>query len=115
MSKRIFHETKKFTKVLGELIAAMKASKKDFDDLKKRLIENPNWGPVIPKSGGVRKTRLKGLTKGKRGGFRICYYDDPLKEEVLFISIYPKNEKEDLSNDDIKMFKQLTSVIKSMR
>ena len=115
MSKRVFHETKKFTKVLNDLIASRKASEKDFKELKDKLLENPDWGDLIPKTGGIRKTRLKSLNKGKRGGFRICYYDDPLKEELLFISIYPKNEKEDLTNDEIKMYKQLTTIIKSMR
>ena len=113
MNRRVFHQLKKFSKALDKLIATRKASEDDFKELKKNLIENPDWGDLISKTGGIRKTRLKSLTKGKRGGFRVCYYDDPLKEELYFISIYPKNEKEDLTSEEIKALKQLTTIIKS--
>jgi hypothetical protein len=113
MNKRLFKQTIKFSKIIDKLFAERKASEEDFKELKNKLLENPDWGDLIPKTGGVRKTRLKSLTKGTRGGFRVCYYDDPFKEELFFIIIYPKNERENLSNEEIKALKQLTMIIKS--
>lgn len=52
------------------MIAKKKLVEDDFEDFKKKLIENPKQGDVIPGKGGVRKTRLKAANKGKRGGFR---------------------------------------------
>jgi hypothetical protein len=67
------------------------------------LAENPEMGDVIQGTGGVRKTRLKSASKGKRGGFRVCYYFHHVKTGTLYLmTIYPKNEKDDISSDEKK-------------
>src|ERR1700730_16000871 len=86
-----------FTNAINNLMAKKKISTKDFDDFKKVLVENPKMGTVITGTGGVRKTRLKSISKGKRGGFRVCYLDIEEKLILFLIILYPKNEKEDLS------------------
>jgi len=35
---------------------------------------DPEAGPVIPGSGGVRKLRWAAPGRGKRGGYRVIYY-----------------------------------------
>lgn len=105
-------QSKDFNKVLGKLIAQHKVLEKDFEEFKGALEENPEMGDLVPGTGGIRKTRLKSATKGKRGGFRVCYYDDPLRDNLLLILLYPKNEQENLSPDEIKELKKLTTILK---
>jgi hypothetical protein len=45
----------------------------DLTDLIKTLIERPDLGAVIPRTGGARKVRLRLPGRGKRGGARVIY------------------------------------------
>jgi hypothetical protein len=82
------------------------------EDLEKLLYSQPDSGTLIKKTGGLRKIRLKSSSKGKSGGFRVCYFDFPKKETLFFIVIYGKNEKENISEEDKAIFKKLIEKIK---
>jgi len=70
---------------------------------------------MIPGTGGVRKTRLKSASKGKRGGFRVCYYfHDVGSGELYLIALYAKNEQENLTSDEKKELKAFANTIKRM-
>ena len=84
----------------------------DFEDFKKNLTENPEQGDMIPGTGGIRKTRLKSVSKGKRGGFRVCYLNIEDKLILFLLFIYPKNEQENLSQQEKPELKQLSETIK---
>jgi len=105
-------EITSFSRKIDQFLDERKVLKEDFDDLKKSLAKDPEQGALIPGTGGIRKTRLKSATKGKRGGFRICYFDDPEREELFLMKIYPKNEKEDLSADEKKALKEFSNMVK---
>lgn len=66
-------------------------------DFKKSLAENPEQGDVITGTGGIRKIRLKSASKGKSGGFRVCYLNIEDQLILFLLFIYAKNEKENLS------------------
>jgi len=87
----------------------------DFNLFERHLIEYPESGDLIIGTGGIRKIRLKSLSGGKSGGFRVCYFDNPKDEELFLILIYPKSQKEDLSNEEKKMLKDLTSILKGKK
>jgi hypothetical protein len=110
--KRRIVEARRVSRLLDELTSERKLLKEDFEALKRELINNPQLGDLIPGTGGVRKVRLKSSTKGKRGGFRVCYFDDPGKEELFLLTIYSKGEREDLSADEKKSLKEFTQLIK---
>lgn len=66
------------------------------------LANNLTKGDVIPNAKGLRKIRYAAKGHGKRGGVRVIYYnmlDDGL---IMAVAIYPKNEREDLSNSQMK-------------
>jgi hypothetical protein len=110
--KRCIIEAKNFTKNVDDLITKKKLLAEDFDTFKRMLTQNPEDGDLITGTGGIRKTRLKSSSKGKSGGFRVCYFDDKEAEELFLILIYPKNEQESLTSDEKKALKELTNAIK---
>jgi mRNA-degrading endonuclease RelE of RelBE toxin-antitoxin system len=103
---------RKFEKDMDSLIDNRELLKDDYEDFKKKLAENPELGPIIAKTGGVRKIRLKSATKGKSGGFRVCYFYLPERYELYLICIYGKNKQEDLSEADKKELKALVTEFK---
>lgn len=105
--KRLIIQIRKFSEILDSLIAQNKASKEDYEELEKRLVENPEEGEVMQGTGGLRKTRLKSTSRGKSGGFRVCYCDIPEKRKLFFIAIFPKNVQENLTDEEKNIFKAL--------
>jgi hypothetical protein len=85
---------------------------KDFDDFKKSLAENPMQGDVITGTGGIRKTRLKSASKGKSGGFSVCYLNVEEQLILFLLFIFPKNEQENLSHAEKSELKKLAEAIK---
>lgn len=110
--KRQIIQTKPFEKEIAFLISTRKLKLEDFEDLKKSLAELPNQGNVIPGTGGIRKVRLKSASKGKRGGFRVCYLNVDDKLILFLLFVYSKNEQENLSSQEKLELKLLAETIK---
>ena len=110
--KRQIVQTLAFEKEINSLITKRKLILEDFEDFKKSLTENPEQGDVISGTGGIRKTRLKSASKGKRGGFRVCYLNVEDKLILFLLFIYPKNEQENLSSQEKAELKQIAEAIK---
>lgn len=110
--KRDIAQTRNFAKMIDDLIRERKLLPEDLEAFKKRLVQNPEEGDLISGTGGVRKARLKSATKGKRGGFRVCYFDDPEREELFLMRIYPKNEQENLTFEEKKALREFAEILK---
>jgi hypothetical protein len=110
--KRQIVQTKSFEKEISDLIAKRKITYEDFEDFKKSLAENPDQGDVIPGTGGIRKTRLKSASKGKRGGFRVCYLNVEERLILFLLFIYSKSDQENLSQAEKVELKQLAEALK---
>lgn len=81
----------------------------EYFEIQNALIINPELGPKIPKSNGIRKLRWAYQGKGKRSGCRIIYYWI-IREDVLFmLFMYPKNVQDDLSNNQLKILRELVA------
>lgn len=76
------------------------------------MAENPEQGDVIPGAGGIRKTRLKSASKGKSGGFRVCYLNVDDRLIIFLLFIYAKSDQENLSSAEKKELKQIAEAIK---
>ena len=81
-----FVETRTFTRLVQELL-----SDEEYRELQAALIENPEAGPVIPRSGGVRKIRWAAPGRGKRSGYRVIYYVRHPLHTIWMLTMYPKN------------------------
>jgi mRNA-degrading endonuclease RelE of RelBE toxin-antitoxin system len=71
--------------------------------LQTHLTDHPTAGAVIPGSKGLRKVRWAAKGHGKRGGVRVIYYWHVAPEIITFLDIYPKNEKDDLTKDELRL------------
>jgi hypothetical protein len=58
---------------------------------------DPECGDVIRGTGGFRKVRVARKGMGKSGGARVVYIWRNEKFPVFLITVFPKNEKENLS------------------
>jgi hypothetical protein len=98
----VFSESSSFTKKVYSVI-----TDDEYGQLQWHLAKNPESGMVIPSSNGIRKIRWAVEGKGKRGGARVIYYWITEDEEILFLDIYRKSEKDDLAKREIDFFKHL--------
>ena len=98
----VFLETPIFTKQISQLV-----SDDEYHLLQVHLSVRPDAGDVIKGSGGIRKIRWAGSGRGKRGGIRVIYYHVRNEGQLFMLFAYPKNEKDDLSPDQLKRLKQL--------
>lgn len=101
------------TEVFKRAIKKEKISSDDFEELKKELSINPEKGDVIKNSGGVRKIRMSIDNKGKSGGARVIYFYFSIDEEIFLITVYKKGNKENVTDEDLKIFKKLVKMIES--
>src|SRR5436305_11516347 len=117
--KRTCINSPTFTRIYDQLVAESKLSEQDFIEFEEALLTNPQMGTVIPGLEGLRKTRVKSTTKGKRGGFRVDYIDFPDYEVLYYVVIYPKGEKDDLSPEEkkivLKMIREIKKGVKNER
>ncbi len=105
-------QLRNFAKELDQLTHKKALLEEDFCAFKKLLSENPELGDLIPGTGGIRKVRMKSASKGKSGGFRICYFYSSERNELFLICIYGKNKQENLSAAEKKELKALAAIFK---
>ena len=86
-----FIETRLFTRLVLEYL-----SDDEYGALQQALVEDPESGPVIPGSGGVRKLRWAAPGRGTRGGYRIIYYVKRANGVIWMLTMYPKNVAENI-------------------
>ncbi len=79
----------------------------EFKELQRALLMNPDAGDMIQGTGGFRKVRWADSRrgKGKRGGLRIIYYYFPDDKQIWLLTIYGKDEADDLTTDQRRMLK----------
>ncbi|MCC6501035.1 MAG: type II toxin-antitoxin system RelE/ParE family toxin [Anaerolineales bacterium] len=71
-------------------------SEDEYFGLQSFLLQYPESGKIVRGSGGVRKVRWAMSGKGKSGGVRIIYYFKKRDDEIWLLTIYSKNEVENI-------------------
>ena len=76
------------------------------------LLKDPQSGPVMEGTGGIRKVRFPIENRGKSGSIRVCYADFEEYEATYLITAFKKNEKENLSEEEKRILKKLVKSLK---
>jgi hypothetical protein len=77
------------------------------------LLENPEAGPVIAATGGVRKIRAAQEGRGKSGSGRVVYLFVEWQRTVYFILAYPKNVQGNLTSAQKAIVREVVADIES--
>ncbi|MFS6804453.1 MULTISPECIES: type II toxin-antitoxin system RelE/ParE family toxin [Enterobacterales] len=101
-----FIETSMFTRQIKEI-----ATDDELKELQKALIESPDRGDLIQKTGGLRKIRMATGSQGKSGSARVIYFL-ATKEVIYLIMAYPKSTKDSLTDAEKAELKKLTKALK---
>jgi hypothetical protein len=96
-----FIETKLFTRLVEEYL-----SDDSYRQLQAALASDPEAGPLIPGSGGLRKLRWGISGRGKRGGLRVIYYARIKQDEMWLLTLYPKNVAENIPSHVLRQIKK---------
>jgi hypothetical protein len=84
------------------------------DEMERQIAGDPERHPLIPGGSGMRKARWARPGGGKHGGVRVIYYFAP-PDAVYFVSVYAKNEKENLSDAEKKALAKILQPIKRQK
>jgi hypothetical protein len=68
----------------------------EFARLQLHLLAQPETGDVIPGSDGCRKLRWSLAGGGKRGHTRVIYFLRLRSGEVVLVTMYPKNVRDNI-------------------
>ena len=97
-----FIETSSFTRQVTSLL-----TDDEYSQLQVALFTHPEMGVIIPRSGGLRKVRWSTSGRGKRGGVRAIYYWVVAEDKILMLFIYPKNQKDDLTPQQLEVLRKI--------
>jgi putative transcriptional regulator len=107
--RKIFIETGEFSEWVRTYL-----TDDDLAAMQRELMVDPEKGDVIPGCGGLRKLRTADPRRGrgKRGGARVIYLHIEERDRIHLITVYGKNQKDDLTAEDKKLYRQLVQVLK---
>lgn len=81
--------------------------------LKNTLAADPEAGNMIVGSGGVRKLRVAGRSKGKSGGYRVLTAYVGPEAPVYLLAVLNKGDRENFTDAEVREFAKLTASIKA--
>ena len=76
------------------------------------LLKDPQSGPVMEGTGGIRKVRFPLQGRGKSGSVRVCYTDFEEYEVTYLITAFTKDEQENLTQEEKNVLKKLVKALK---
>jgi len=103
----LVYRTRIYLKRCQKLLSA-----EDMKRAEETVINAPSAWPVISGSGGIRKARVARDGIGKSGGARVIFFWMDEHQEIYFLTIYPKNEQENLSRAEINQWREFTTTIR---
>jgi hypothetical protein len=95
--KRLFAESRNFTRLVADGRISDRSVKRVQVDIMNGL------GDTIAGTGGLKKIRCASEGRGKSGSWRIIFADYPKYAVTFFITAFPKNEKENLNDEEKKI------------
>ena len=84
----------------------------ELNELQLLLLKDPESGPVMEGTGGIRKVRFPLDNQGKRGSVRVCYTDFKEYEVIYLLTAFTKNEQDNLTTEEKAVLKKLVKSLK---
>jgi len=84
----------------------------DITEIENKLLENPIAGDLIRGTGGIRKFRIVLPNRGKSGGARVVYVDFASFSKTYLLTVFSKNETENLSKAERNELKAFVGILK---
>ena len=105
---RTFIEVPLFTKRWKEI----GLDDEELQALQIMLLKDPESGPILEGTGGIRKVRFPLENRGKSGGVRVCYTDFAEYEVIYLITAFEKKDQENLTAEEKNVLKKLVKSLK---
>lgn len=99
---RTFIQTDEFVKRWEKL----GLSDDDLRRLELEIMKNPQAGSVMQGTGKLRKIRFAYENVGKSGSIRVCYVDFVIFETIYLITVFAKNEQDNLTQAERNAIKK---------
>ena len=84
----------------------------DLIRLQVLLLKDPESGPIMEGTGGIRKVRFPLHDQDKRGSVRVCYADFAEYEVTYLITAFSKKDQENLTAEEKNVLKKLVKSLK---
>lgn len=99
----------------ARVVDAYFGSDEEYARFQWAMLLNPEAGAVVQGSGGARKVRWFDVPRGEgtRGGLRVIYFYRPADEALLFVAVYRKTEKRDLTQADKQILREMSAELQS--
>ena len=85
----------------------------DIQEIENALLLDSAIGDVVKGTGGLRKFRIALPNRGKSGGARVIYIDFTHYEKIYLVTVYAKNEMDNLSQAERNELKALVKILES--
>ena len=105
---RTFIEVPLFTKRWKEI----GLDDEELQVLQIMLLKDPESGPIMEGTGGIRKVRFPLENRGKSGSVRVCYTDFAEYEVIYLITAFAKKDQENLTAEEKNVLKKLVKSLK---
>ncbi len=89
--------------------AATRMSERERQDFIAFIAGSPENGALMRGTGGVRKSRWSAGARGKSGGVRVIYYYHSPDIPIFLLTVFAKNERDNLSQAERNILKPLTT------
>ena len=91
--------------------AATRMSETERQEFITFIAGHPEDGAIMVGTGGVRKSRWGVGSRGKSGGVRVIYYYHNPTLPLFLLTVFAKNERDNLSQRDRNIVKQVVMEI----
>ena len=85
----------------------------DVQKIENALLFDPAVGDMMKGTGGIRKFRIALPNRGKSGGARVVYVDFTSYEKIYLITVFAKNEMDNLSQTERNELKKLVKILET--
>ena len=85
----------------------------DLRALQNLLLANPDVGPVMAGTGGLRKLRYGRAGRGKSGDVRVAYAHFPRYATVVFVAVFGKSDQANLTAAEKAVARRITPALEA--